>query len=617
MNRTNLVFSAIVLIALSAATALTANTAAPKSKIIDIDTGKSGTYISRKWKYVFTITNEGSKSQGRLGELYYNGKRVIPARFLDLRKTPWGNIVWVGNPPLLWKPKGWMLRKTSLAKRQNKKLVPIPINYTKSGTYISGKWKYVFTITAPGDKSEERMGRLYYDGKEFLPISIKMLCHKTPWGDIVLGGAGSLMAGKDEGWLTRKEMESIEMPPPIETLFSNKNSLSKLKKTKIKRNKSVSNNPFFSALLPDKRKGKVSKWAVLPESLKLSQKSQRAIIMHNSQEEVLILTRELKAKKETNILEFIPFPSEPTIKLATGNPFKEINKLIHKNDLMLLGDMSKSGRQLVPIGIKLSKKIGLHDVTVIKINELSVFTQWVRDFFRKKGIKVTIDLTSFNKNAEDCINRGIHYFVFDYVSLKKETQSIEPLIYRFRTKKIYYPLKTSNVAGDKGIVGLIFISSGSFRGDRINQSRHLYNNQSNLYTPYFKLSRSPETRFRFDLSNSKRVYPEQIEPIYPEAKKFFSKTKKLYIQAMSYYGVCNFKDDFAFDTAKLDPQAYAWAQEGGPNLWEIRHYLRPVPDKKINKRVSGEMQGNMAIKMNVSGLSDQKDLNAKSKATKE
>jgi len=126
MNRINLIFSALVII-----TTLTANAAAPKSKIISKD--KSGTYTSGKWKYVYTITNKGSKSQGCLGELFYNGKRVRPLRFLDLRKTPWGNIVWVGNPPLLWKPKGWMPCKTSTAKQHGEKLVPIPIDCTKNG----------------------------------------------------------------------------------------------------------------------------------------------------------------------------------------------------------------------------------------------------------------------------------------------------------------------------------------------------------------------------------------------------------------------------------------------------------------------------------------------------
>jgi hypothetical protein len=235
----------------------------------------------------------------------------------------------------------------------------------------------------------------------------------------------------------------------------------------------------------------------------------------------------------------------------------------------------KSGRTLVPIEIKLSQQIGLHDVTVIKINELSDFTQWVRAFFSKKGIKVTNNLSRFYEIAQEYVNRGIHYFVFDYVALKTETQSIEPLIYRFKTHKMYYPLKTSNVVGGKGLVELIVISPGSLPSAKINtqfaRSRH-------LYVPHFKLSGSPESGF--ELSNSKRVYPEKIEIMYPEANEFFSQTKKLYIQVMRYVGAYNFKDDIFFDISQLDARTYAWVREGGPNLWEIRHYLWPVGSDK-------------------------------------
>ena len=45
---------------------------------------------------------------------------------------------------------------------------------------------------------------------------------------------------------------------------------------------------------------------------------------------------------------------------------------------------------------------------------------------------------------------------------------------------------------------------------------------------------------------------------------------------MRYIGEYDFKDDFVFESSKLDARAYAWVQEGGPNLWEIRHYLRPI-----------------------------------------
>ena len=316
--------------------------------------------------------------------------------------------------------------------------------------------------------------------------------------------------------------------------------------------------------------------SVSPEPIKLSQESQRAIILHNSQEEVLILGTELRAEKETNILEFIPFPSEPTVKLAAGNPFKAIERLVHKKGLLFISrKISKSGRTLVPIEIKLSQQIGLHDVTVIKINELSDFTQWVRAFFSKKGIKVTNDLSRFYETAEDYVDRGIHYFVFDYVSLKTETQSIEPLIYRFKTHKMYYPLKTSNVVGGEGLVELIVVSPGSLPGAKINSP---FSPFRHLYDPYFELSTSP--KIGFGLSNSKRVYPEEIEIMYPQANRFFSKTKTLYIQVMRYVGAYNFKDDIFIEMSKLDPRAYAWVQEGGPNLWEMRHSLRPVDSDK-------------------------------------
>ena len=316
--------------------------------------------------------------------------------------------------------------------------------------------------------------------------------------------------------------------------------------------------------------------SVSPEPSKLSQESQRAIILHNSQEEVLILATELRAEKETSILEFIPFPSEPTIKLAAGDPFKAIERLMHKKGLLFISrEISKSGRTLVPIEIKLSQQIGLHDVTVIKINELSDFTQWVRAFFSKKGIKVTNNLSRFYETAQDYVDRGIHYFVFDYVSLKTETQSIKPLIYRFKTHKMYYPLKTSNVGGGEGLVELIVVSPGSLPGAKINSPWSPFRH---LYDPYFELSTSPEVGF--GLSNSKRVYPEEIEIMYPEANGFFSKTKTLYIQVMRYVGAYNFKDDICFDISQLDARIYAWVREGGPNLWEMRHYLRPVGGDK-------------------------------------
>ncbi|MBC7319323.1 hypothetical protein H5T89_01645 [bacterium] len=299
-------------------------------------------------------------------------------------------------------------------------------------------------------------------------------------------------------------------------------------------------------------KGSISPWPV-----SLSQSSQRAIIMHNLEEEVLILGTEIKADRDTYILEFIPFPSEPDVKLASGDPFKEIERLMveEKGIELIDTDVFKGGTtKTVPIEIKLSEKIGLHDVTLIKINNISSFIDWVKDFFRKKNIDISNDLSNFYKIAEDYVNRGINYFVFDYVPVKTETRLIEPLIYKFKADKIYYPLKTSNIVGGEGIIDLIFILPGSFsEGD------------------YFGLDRS--RGIFFELSNSDRVYKDELEDIYQDVNGFFSKVDKLYIQMMRYRRSYDFQNDFFYDPHKLDPRPYIWD-------WEFifGYGLRPAED---------------------------------------
>jgi hypothetical protein len=322
-------------------------------------------------------------------------------------------------------------------------------------------------------------------------------------------------------------------------------------------------------------RGSVSPWPV-----KISENSQRAIILHNSREEVLILGTELKAEKDTEGLEFIPFPSEPTVTPVIGNPFDEIEKLIFEKDISGLawggqepGRGGGSEITPVPIEIKWSEKIGLHDVTVIKINDVYGFKEWVDLFFSKKGIPLTGDLHAFYNNAEDYVRRGIHYFVVDYVSIKTELRSVEPLLYRFKTEKIYYPLKTSTVVGGNGIVDLIFICPGSFPGQKLFDGFPIY--------PNFILGDSNGTTF--DLSNSARVYPERIKAVYPEANEFFSKSKKLYIQVMRYAGPYNFKADFFFDIANLDPRTYAWDIMPGSRPWEDQNILKPVEDNEYQK----------------------------------
>jgi hypothetical protein len=286
------------------------------------------------------------------------------------------------------------------------------------------------------------------------------------------------------------------------------------------------------------------------KDVNLSQESQKAIIFHNAKEEVLILGTELKASRETEILEFIPFPSEPEVSLAKGNPLEEAARLIDRKGLVFefasFGAVKGGGEKTTaPVEIRLSKKIGLHDVTVVKIHAIDRFDRWLEDFFKSKGIQADREkLSAVYRNAQDYIGRGIHYFVFDQVRVSESVRLVEPLIYRFKADRIYYPLKTSNLIGGTGAVEMILVLPGSITED--------------IWRSIWKIfSRGGDSDIK--ISSSSKVYPDELTALYPDAS-FFHGSAKIYLQVVKYSGAYDFKDDFTYSVEKLVPYAYRHAQ---------------------------------------------------------
>jgi hypothetical protein len=67
---------------------------------------------SGDWIYRIIITQPGTRSQGRLGELLYSGKPLPVPAINDYVETPWGKIYWHGlsieDGLMLWNDQGWM-----------------------------------------------------------------------------------------------------------------------------------------------------------------------------------------------------------------------------------------------------------------------------------------------------------------------------------------------------------------------------------------------------------------------------------------------------------------------------------------------------------------------------
>jgi hypothetical protein len=298
--------------------------------------------------------------------------------------------------------------------------------------------------------------------------------------------------------------------------------------------------------------------AISLDLAKISEDAQKAIIMHNGYEEVLILGTEFKSDKSVEILRFIPLPSEPEVTTAENNPFEELNGLLQKRRIYFKQYSKGGGSDLSPVEVRLSKKIGSHDVTVVKVNNAEDFKNWVENFFKQKNVNESIykQLDNIDLIVNDYVKRGFIYFVFDVVELKEEKRFINPLIMKFKSEKLYYPLKTSNTIGGHGEIEFIFIMPGSFGADFAIELEALQKKLSPKYSSYRDELRAVFGEIyshRLELSSSVKVYPEDLINIYRDAKNFFALNNVIYLQMLRGYMEYKFDNDLWLDLKKLPP----------------------------------------------------------------
>ena len=307
----------------------------------------------------------------------------------------------------------------------------------------------------------------------------------------------------------------------------------------------------------------------------ISEESQKAIILHNLEEEVLILGTDLKADKKTGIIRFIPFPSEPRVRLAEGDPFQAASELIKKQKLMFLMVTKGGTSSRAPVEMAFHEKIGAHDITVIKVNDVSGFRTWVNAFFRDRGLPQKETYPDVEGVAEDYVKRGINYFVFDFVEVDPTSKFIEPIVYRFKSKELYYPLKTSNTFGGSGSIDLIVAAPGTLC--------------PSPPTPYDSCSRLFGDFEFTKTSTSSEVLPSELKSIYGEAADFFKANKAVFTQLIHFSGKYEFQNDILFDLSKALPHAIGYAEEhqGSPWMLPMEDLVKDIKKQCLLKPEKG------------------------------
>ena len=286
---------------------------------------------------------------------------------------------------------------------------------------------------------------------------------------------------------------------------------------------------------------------------KVMEDSQKAIILHNLDEEILILGTDLKADKNTSVIRFIPFPAEPKVSLAQPKAFDVAAVLIEKHGLKFINQYKGGGPSAQAVELRFNQKLGAHDIAVVKINDSAGFRKWVNDFFKSKGLPQKPSYSEIENIVDDYTKRGIVYFVFDLVEVTAETRFIEPIQYRFKSKELYYPLKTSNTFGGNGTIDLIMILPGTLCQP--------------LYTNFYNMK----------ATTSSAVTMEELKDILPAPEEFFA-GKNLFIQLARYWGQYKFGDDIFYDLSKIKPNAISFEAEDDWH-YALEDMVKSIPER--------------------------------------
>lgn len=273
---------------------------------------------------------------------------------------------------------------------------------------------------------------------------------------------------------------------------------------------------------------------IWPPEVHLDQSTQNAIVAWNGKEEVIILSNNVKSDGVATVLRIIPLPSSPSeIKEGDFNSFEKLVEIMNKkieevrNQWKGLG----MGEEKLPTGgieIIFKERIGAHDITVVKVNNLDSFITWIKNFAKEKKLEVKDISTEFENGVKDYLKKDIKYFVFDVLDVRGE-ESIKPLIYKFSSDYIYYPLLISGISEiseSRAEINLFLITKEKFPKE----------------IPEIE---SPDFYWRGRFGYPVELTQEELTEISEDIKNLFDST--VYARTFDYYDYLKeFKKDLVF-----------------------------------------------------------------------
>lgn len=210
-----------------------------------------------------------------------------------------------------------------------------------------------------------------------------------------------------------------------------------------------------------------------PLKVTVFEPKQRALIAWNGTEELLLLSTDQRVNTPRyQVLEVIPFPAEPKVKLGSFDTFEKAQRLVvsKRTWAMAHGGAAAADVKLPDSAgrIAFEQRMGAHDLAVAECRDPERFSVFVSDYLKTKyGVEKVAIRPEFLAIIKGYAETGYPWFAFDRIDLTDKNQSRQPIEYRFASDHAFYPLRISQLEGGVTDVELLLFTAnapGEFLG---------------------------------------------------------------------------------------------------------------------------------------------------------
>lgn len=197
----------------------------------------------------------------------------------------------------------------------------------------------------------------------------------------------------------------------------------------------------------------------LRPGVQLFEPVQQALLAWNGQEELLLLTTDVRASTEVEVLEFMPLPSEPKVEQGDRDLMRRATSLINQRLMeSSLGRRSYEGKGRPAGAVTFEGRIGVHQITVARVLDASGFAEWVERALGGEKPEGFVLPPPVLRGVDQYLVDDFQWFVFDMIRASERAASTDALQYRFASEALYYPLRATSTVSGRSRIRLLVLT---------------------------------------------------------------------------------------------------------------------------------------------------------------